>query len=381
MDEKLKILIVTDKFKGSLTSLEAAESIKKGLLSYSGDLEIEVLPMADGGDGTLDVIRDSAGGELVEVEVSDPLGRKIIAHYLTKGRTRFIEMAKCSGLQLLRPQEYNPLKTNTYGFGQMILAAVSKNAEEVILGIGGSATNDGGLGMLRAIGYRFADKEGGEALSLADVATIDDKEVSGKLNGIRFKVACDVNNPLLGRSGATMVYGPQKGADAKMLDELERGMKNWAGVCERYLGINWSDCPGAGAAGGVGFALMGFLKAGMLPGWRVLSELTDLESRVERSDLVITGEGSVDEQSISGKLIDGVAGIANKYSKPLWVFCGINILKQYQLKEKRIDKLFSISDIEKDKSKSMSDANKYLEKISRKSATFLTKIQSNRQTD
>ncbi|MFA6334013.1 MAG: glycerate kinase [Bacteroidales bacterium] len=381
MEVKLKILIVTDKFKGSLTALEAAESIKNGLLRSSGDFEINVLPMADGGDGTIDVIRSSAGGELKCVKVLDPLKKEVFAHYLAKDKMVFIEMAKCSGLQLLTPDEYNPLKATTYGLGQMILAAAGSNVEEIILGIGGSATNDGGLGVLRALGYKFTGRDGKETANLAEVAGIDGRDVNKNLGSVKFKVACDVNNPLLGKHGATRVYGPQKGADSKMVEELESGMKNWAGVCEQYLGKNYANFPGAGAAGGTGFALMGFLKAEMLPGWRVLSEVTDLERRVERADLVITGEGSVDQQSISGKLIDGVAAIAKKYSKPLWVYCGINNLTKHQLKKRGIERLFSISDIEKDKSTSMKKAKVYLEKISYNSATFLTNFQSNRQTD
>ncbi len=387
MADKLRILIVTDKFKGSLTALEAAESIKRGLLMSFPDLEIELLPMADGGDGTLDVLRSSTGGELRSVKVFDPLGREIVSNYLIKDKRVFIEMAMCSGLQLLRLQEFNPSKTSTYGLGQMInaaagyFAATGKSSGEIIIGIGGSATNDGGMGMLRAIGYRFTGRDGRDVTSLAQVAGIDGRGVNKNLQGIKFQVASDVNNPLLGKNGATFVYGPQKGADSKMVEDLEGGMKNYAGICERYLGKVYSDSPGAGAAGGTGFALMGFLNAEMLPGWRVLSEVTDLESRVKRADLVITGEGSVDRQSISGKLIDGVAGIASKYSKPLWVYCGINSLKKHHLKKIGVQKLFSIADIEKDRSLSMRDAKKYLETISYKSATFLSKIQSNSQTD
>lgn len=378
MDGKLKILIVTDKFKGSLTALEAAESIKNGLLRSSASVKIRVLPMADGGDGTIDVVMNSAGGELKFINVYDPLFRVIYAPYLIKGERILIEMAKCSGLQLLKPKEYNPLKTSTYGLGQMILVAIGNNADEIIIGIGGSATNDGGMGLLKALGYRFTNASGGETEILADVAEINGAGVDPNIKKIRFKVACDVSNPLLGVRGATAVYGPQKGADAKMLEELERGMQNYAEVCEKFLGKSYSEYPGAGAAGGVGFAMIGFLGAELVPGWKVLSELTDLESLVKDSDLIITGEGSIDEQSISGKLIDGIAAIAKKHNKRLWAFCGINSLNEAQLMKAGIEKVFAISDIVNDQEESIKGAKKYLEKISFESATFLNRFQSNR---
>ncbi len=381
MAGELKILIVTDKFKGSLSALEAAESIKKGLLLGYARLEIRILPMADGGEGTIDVIMNSSGGELKYAEVYDPLFRLISAPYLIKGNKVFIEMAKCSGLQLLKRREYNPLRTSTYGLGQMILAAsAGDTATKICIGIGGSATNDGGMGMLKALGYKFTDNKGEDAATPWNVKEIDDRGVSPVLKRIKFKVACDVNNPLLGVRGATAVYGPQKGANKKMLEELEQGMRNYAKVCERFLGKSYADYPGAGAAGGVGFALTGFLGAQLIPGWKVLSDLTYLESLVKGSDIIITGEGSIDEQSVSGKLISGVAEIAKKYSKSVWAYCGVNSLNENQLKRAGIERVFAISDIESKREKSVREAKKYLEKISFKSATFLNHFQSNRQT-
>jgi glycerate kinase len=381
MSKMLKILIVTDKFKGSLTASQAAESIKSGLLSGSVKTEIIVVPMADGGEGTMEVVKNSIGGELFFVKVSDPLNREINAPYLKNGGKILIEMAKCSGLGLLRQSEYNPSITSSFGLGQMIIAAAKEKPQEIIIGIGGSATNDGGMGLLKAIGYRFNDVNGKEAVSLADVRSIEDKEVSGELNDIKIKVACDVNNPLTGERGATRVYGPQKGADPEMISTLEEGMKNYAQICDQYLGSKYSLVSGSGAAGGVGFALAGFLGAELLPGWKVLAEYTDLEHLIKESDLVITGEGSVDEQSISGKLLDGVASLTKKYSKILWVFCGINNLNKEELLKLGVSKLFSISDLEADKEVSIREAKKYLEKNSSISATFLNQIESNRQTD
>lgn len=386
MAEEFKILIITDKFKGSLTAKEAAECIRKGLLQSSFghgiNQKIKILPMADGGEGTIDVIRKSKRGELIYAEVCDPLLRPIRAPYLLKGDKVFIEMAKCCGLQLLNENEYNPQKTSTYGLGQMILAAIEgTRVRDVVIGIGGSATNDGGIGMLRALGYRFYDDKGVETIFPGKVKKIDGAKVGLDLKRVQFKVASDVNNPLLGKRGATMVYGPQKGAGEKMLEEMERGMHNYANVCEEYLGKTYSSQPGTGAAGGVGFALKGFFGAELVPGWKVLSEFTNLEKIVKESDLIITGEGSIDEQSISGKLIDGVAEMAKKHSKRLWAYCGVNRLSVKQLVKAGIEKVFAISDIAGDIETSIKGAKKYLERISFDSATFLYDFQSNRQTD
>jgi len=386
MAEELKILIVTDKFKGSLTAKEAAECIKKGLLQGSFghgiNRQIKIFPMADGGEGTIDVIKRSKRGVLIYTEVCDPLLRPVRAPYLLIKNRAFIEMAKCCGLQLLSENEYNPHITSTYGLGQMIIAAIEDAAaRDIVIGIGGSATNDGGMGMLRALGYRFYDTEGEETIFPGQINRIDGAKVSPGLKNVNFKVASDVNNPLLGERGATMVYGPQKGAGEKMLEEMERGMNNYATVCEEYLGKACSNLPGAGAAGGVGFALTGFLRAELVPGWKVLSDFSNLENAVKESDLIITGEGSIDRQSISGKLIDGIAQIARKHGKRLWAYCGANSLTEKQLSAAGIEKVFAISDIERDKSRSMKDAKKYLERISFESATFLYDFQSNRQTD
>jgi len=428
MADALTILIVTDKFKGSLTAVEACDSIKRGLLqgSFGGgrSLDISLLPMADGGDGTIDVIKTSVGGEIKYAEVYDPLMRLARVPYLVKGNNVYIEMAKCSGLQMLTPKEYNPIKASTYGLGQLILAGVKeltnrdtdgieetndfgkindqgKKEGQIIIGIGGSATNDGGMGMLRALGYRFirGNKDDvasivkgtiavKEAQSLGEVSLIEDSDVSILIKNrgtdsekIKIMVASDVSNPLLGERGATAVYGSQKGADEKMVEELELGMQCYAKVCESYLGKSYSDYPGAGAAGGVGFALIGFMGAELVPGWKLLSELTDLESLIRESDLVITGEGNVDEQSISGKLIDGIASLTRKHNKRLWVYCGLNELNVEQLKHAGIERVFAISDIEINREVSIKGAKKLLEKISFDSATFLNLLESNKQTN
>jgi len=380
MAEKLKILIVSDKFKGSLTAVEACEAVKKGFtkgcekLFPSKELIIHALPMADGGEGSLDVVERAIGGDKKYAVVSDPLFREIKVPYLLRNRLAFIEMATCSGLQLLKQQEYNPLKTSTYGLGEIIMDALKKGANEIIVGIGGSATNDGGMGMLKALGYSFLDRRGDEAIDLCDVYEISDLGVTDLLKDVKFTVASDVNNPLLGVRGASFVYGPQKGADQDMVGRLEAGMRNYSDVCETYCGKVCRDYPGTGAAGGVGFAFKLFLNAEIVPGWQILSKLTYMDKLIAVADVVATGEGSVDDQSISGKLVNGVCELARKHGAQVWVFCGENHLDYETLGKAGISRIFETSTLAKGKEDSIKNAGKYLEKIALNAATFLTRL-------
>jgi|GEM_PF-282670 len=245
----------------------------------------------------------------------------------------FIEMAKVSGLEMVAKEERNPLHTSTYGMGEAIRAAIAQGAKEITLSIGGSATNDGGAGMLQALGYKFYDLSGEEMPApicggdLCRVATIEAPQRVGE-ECVKFKVICDVTNPLLGQQGATAVYGPQKGADENALQHLEAGLANYAAVAEKCLSIpqNCKEHPGAGAAGGVGYAGLAFLKAELIPGWKFFAQITSLEESVKWADLVLTGEGSLDSQSLSGKVVSGVVNLAAKYRKPTIIFCGINKL-------------------------------------------------------
>jgi glycerate kinase len=430
MGTTLKIVIVTDKFKGSLTSIEAANSIASGIkiANLSGhfftDIKFNIIPLADGGEGFLSVAARSGFFKRKEIDVVDPLGRCVKTNFLLSeempvddsGRGRgpqgasprhpfaVVEMSLSSGLSLLSDDEYDPLTATSYGFGQTIRAAIRAGAREIIAGIGGSATNDGGTGMLQALGYRFLDKEGrplrcgddeymdGSALAL--IGSIDDSMVDPSVRKTRITVACDVTNPLLGQDGATYIYGPQKGADDIKLIQLEAGMKNFATVTERYLGFatsflcdnqsfigyDFSDFPGAGAAGGTGFALRSYLHGDLQPGWKVAADISNAEAAIAESHLVIAGEGRLDSQTLSGKLVDGMSRLAKRHNKPFWVYCGENLLKGEELKAARIDKVFTISSVAKNLNDSISRAKEYLEKISYQSATFLPQIQSNWQT-
>lgn len=398
----LKIVIVADKFKGSLTSPEVASIIGEGLRKGSSlELEIKSIPIADGGDGFLDAISRTAVCEKHDAIVFDPLGRRIKSGFLMSEGRAIIEMAKASGLQLLSPKEYNPLKTTTYGLGELIKKAIDAGAREILIGIGGSATNDCGTGMLQALGYNFLDNKGKAVVSgpgefmngslLESVCTVDDSMVDPSVHKIKIIVACDVSNPLLGPEGATYIYGPQKGASPRQLEVLEEGAKNFSSVTERhlgfsssflcdsqsYIGFDMSDFPGAGAAGGVGFAFKAYLNAELLPGWNVVAEITHAEKAIEQADLVITGEGRLDAQSLSGKLVEGISHMAKQYKKPLWIFCGENTLNEEQEKKIIFDKIFTISKEAKNLNDSISGAKWILGKISLSAATFLNGLQSN----
>ena len=413
MRSLFNIVIASDKFKGSLTASEASMSIAHGLrlgaaardLPY--DLKVNVIPMADGGEGFLSVAGRSDFFKRKEVMVYEPLGRSFKSYYLLSEEKAFavIEMAMACGLGLLEKDEYNPLEATTFGLGQLISAAIEEGVTHIIIGIGGSATNDGGTGMLQALGYSFRDKNGNEIRGgedefmsgsvLQNICTIDDTLVKKELRRVKFTVACDVDNPLLGPAGATYVYAAQKGADDSELVILESGMRNFAEAAERYLGFkssflcdsssfvgfDFSDFPGSGAAGGVGFATRSFLNAELIPGWRVAAELSGADDAISNADLVISGEGRLDSQTLSGKLVEGIAILSKRYDKPVWVFCGENLLTQDELKEAHIERIFEIVKKSHSINDSMSRAKELLEKISQESATFLPELQSNRQTN
>ena len=413
MRHPINIVIATDKFKGSLTAQEASVSIsnglKRGVSSVLSLDEIKILqiPLADGGEGFLSVAGRNGFYKRREVEIVDPLGRTIKSHYLLseKDPVAVIEMALASGLGLLEKEEYNPVEATSFGFGQLILNAIKDGVSEIIAGIGGSATNDGGTGMLQALGYTFRDKSGevicGEedqfmsGFLLSKIFSIDDSGAERALKRVRITVACDVDNPLLGADGATYVYVKQKGADESDLIKMEAGMRNFAEVSERHLGFNscflcdsssyvgydFSDFPGSGAAGGVGYALRSFLKADLIPGWRVAATLANVEEAIAKADLIISGEGRLDKQTLSGKLVEGISILANRYRKPCWVYCGENNLSEEELIGAHISKVFEISPNAKNLNDSISRAKQLLEKISAESATFLSELQSNRQTN
>ena len=323
-----KILIAPDSFKGSLTALQAATCIERGLRNVLPGTDIEKVPMADGGGGTQQAIVDATGGRRVSCRSRDPLGRPIRTSFGISGdgRTAIIEMAAASGLVLLKSKERNPMLTSTGGTGDLIRRALDRGVRKILIGIGGSATNDGGTGMARALGVRFLDAQGRELAAgggaLRELDRIDMSGLDPRLKRVTIEVACDVKNPLFGPHGAARVYGPQKGATPAMVRDLDAGLKQLARVVRRDLGIDVSRVPGAGAAGGLGAGLLAFLGATLRRGVDMVIEAVHLESRLRNCDLVITGEGRMDGQTAYGKTVSGVARLAGKRGIPVIAICG-----------------------------------------------------------
>ena len=310
----LRIIAAFDSFKGSLTSREAGEAFRRGFMAVNPDAEVEVLPIADGGEGMAEAIYEGVGGEMVSALVSDPLGRRIEARYalVNEGKKAVIAMSAASGLTLLTPEERNPLVASTYGTGELILDALERGCREIIMGLGGSATNDGGSGMLRALGYRFYDDQGVELCDtmsiLERVHSISTAERHPLLMGAKFTAAVDVDNPLFGPMGAAHIFAPQKGADEAMVDRLDRALRHYADVVDRAS----AEVAGAGAAGGMGYALYTMLGARMQPGIDIVLSLLDFERRAKGCCLVATGEGSIDAQTLHGKAPAGVLRAAQR---------------------------------------------------------------------
>lgn len=324
----MKIVIAPDSFKGSLTALEAANAIEEGLKRVFPGSEILKVPMADGGEGTVQSLVDATGGRIVKKLVTGPLGEKVEAQFgvLGDGRTAVIEMAAASGLPLVPPEKRNPMLTTTYGTGELIKAALEMGCRRFIIGIGGSATNDGGAGMAQALGAKLLDEEdsdipfgGGGLLKLEriDISTLDPRIAESEI-----VVACDVDNPLTGPRGAARVYSPQKGATPEMVEILDRALERFARIVKRDLGKDIKDVPGAGAAGGLGAGLMAFLNARLQLGVDIVIEATELEEKVKGADLVITGEGGIDSQTVYGKTPIGVAKVAKKFDIPVIAIAG-----------------------------------------------------------
>jgi glycerate kinase len=321
----MKIIIAPDSFKENLTSLEVASEIETGLKRVWPDAECVKVPMADGGEGTVQSLVDATGGEIVKCEVTGPLGAKVVASYglLGGGRTAVIEMAEASGLPLVPKAERDPLAASTFGTGQLIADAIHRGVEEIIIGLGGSATNDAGAGIAQALGVRFLDASGAPFVEplgggrLGDVAAIDVRWVNPSLNRVRMSVACDVTNPLVGDKGASHVYGPQKGATPEMVEHLDRSLAHFAAVIKRDLGIDIAATPGAGAGGGVGGGLIAFTHATLKRGVELVVAATRLEDHMQGADLAITGEGRVDFQTAFGKTPSGVAAAARKFGVPV----------------------------------------------------------------
>ena len=341
----MKIVIASDSFKGSLASIEVARSIEMGILDVFPSCDIVKVAVADGGEGTMDALCQSLGGKVVRIPVEDPIGRTINASYviLEDGNTAVLEMSSASGLTLLTPAERNPMLTSTYGTGQLIDDAIGRGCRRFLVGIGGSATNDAGMGMLTALGYRFLDAEGNElpgaGASLSKVCGIDCTRVSQAVRDSEFIVACDVDSPLYGPDGAAYVFAPQKGADPDMVKALDDGLRHYADVVASYTGKipmhggpsctgetsimkDAASMPGAGAAGGLGYAFVAFFGARLQRGVDMVLDAVGFDSIIEGADLVITGEGRIDAQTLTGKTPYGVLQRASRQNIPVIALAG-----------------------------------------------------------
>ena len=322
----MNVVIAIDSFKGSLSSIKAGNAVREGIKRVYPDADISISPVADGGEGTVSALTNGMGGEIQTVTASDPLGRRITCEYGIVGDTAIIEIAAAAGITLLKKEELNPLFATTYGAGELIKDAISKGCRSFIVGIGGSATNDGGTGMLTALGFEFLDKDGIQvqrgAIGVKDICSVKTDNVVPELSECVFEVACDVTNTLCGEQGASRIFAPQKGADSKMVEDMDLWLSRYAETVKRYYPDSDMNYSGAGAAGGLGFAFMTFLNAKLTNGIELVMKRTGLENLVKSADVVITGEGRLDGQSIMGKVPSGVAKIAKKYGKTVFAFAG-----------------------------------------------------------
>jgi len=331
----VKFVLAPDKFKGSLTGLQFCNAVAVGLRRVLPKAEIIKLPLADGGDGTFEILEYHLKGKRIKVRVNDPLFRPTEAVYLfiESKRTAFIEMAEASGLKLLQPEEQNCFHTTSIGTGEIILDAINKGARTIMLGIGGSATNDCGIGMATALGYKFADENNTNVIpigkNLSQIKRIDISNVNPDLEKIEFKVACDVRNPLFGSNGAAHIYGPQKGASENEIILLDQGLEHISKLFSKQFNLDVQNIEGVGAAGGMGAGSIVFLKANLMSGIELVKELIDFETKIKNADWIITGEGKLDSQTLSGKTIQGVITSANKQNIPVAALCGsIELPKQ-----------------------------------------------------
>ena len=344
----MKVVVAIDSLKGSMSSIEAGEAIKRGVLKAMPEADVVVRPLADGGEGTVEALALGMGGKLVTVNVTGPLGEKVDCVYgiLEESKTAIMEMSGAAGITLVPEADRNPLHTTTYGVGEVIKDAISKGCRHFIVGIGGSATNDGGIGMLQALGYGMLDKEGNQvafgAKGLKEIETITDDQVIPELKDCTFRVACDVTNTLCGEFGCSAVFGPQKGADPTMIIQMDKWLGYYAKLTsEKYEKAN-AKYPGTGAAGGLGFAFLSYANAVLESGIKIILEETKLEDYIKDADIVVTGEGRLDGQTVFGKAPIGVAKIAKNHNKTVIAFSGSVTEDAYVCNEHGIDAFFPI---------------------------------------
>ncbi|GMN10526.1 glycerate kinase [Croceitalea sp. MTPC9] len=345
----MKFVLAPDKYKGSLTGIEFCDAAEKGLRMVFADANIIKLPLADGGDGTIEVVKTYLNADSVELSVSDPLFRPIHSSYLLSDdkKTAFIEMSEASGYKLLNKSELNCMHTTSLGTGNLIFDALNKGVQEIILGIGGSATNDGGMGMGSALGFEFLDRDGNRlsptGINLINVVTIKKSSIHKGLANVKVNVACDVSNPFYGPDGAAYVYGPQKGANPEEVKLLDMGLKNFAKVIKSELGIDVQNINGCGAAGGLGGGAVAFLNARLKSGIDLIKEISDFDNAIKDVDWVITGEGRLDAQTLSGKTIAGVLSSAKRKGIPVAALCGSVLLTPKEQDEAGLNYVVAVS--------------------------------------
>ena len=344
----MKAVIAIDSLKGSLSSVEAGQAIAEGIKKADAKAEVVIRPLADGGEGTVEALVCGMNGTLQHVKVTGPLGEPVVCEYgiIDETKTAVIEMSGAAGITLVPDTKKNPLYTTTYGVGEVIRDAIEKGCRRFIVGIGGSATNDGGIGMLQALGYGFLNKDGQQvpfgAIGLKELETITDTYVLPELAECEFKIACDVTNPLCGENGCSAVYGPQKGANPSMIMEMDKWLRYYAALArEKFPKANPNE-PGTGAAGGLGFAFLTFTNAVLESGIKIVLEETKLESFVKDADVVVTGEGRLDFQTAMGKAPVGVAGLAKKFDIPVLAFAGSVTKDATECNKNGIDAFFPI---------------------------------------
>ena len=344
----MKVVVAIDSLKGSLSSMEAGLAIKEGVLAAQPDAEVIVKPLADGGEGTTDALIEGMNGERIDLTVTGPMHTPVDAYYgyLRETNTAVMEMASAAGITLVPDKEKNPLLATSYGVGEMIIDAIQRGCRNFIIGIGGSITNDGGIGMLKALGVRFLDEKGEDAgeggQALAKVACIDLSGLNPLLKECHIQVACDVNNPLCGENGSTYVYGPQKGVTEDMKKTLDEAMAHFARVTSESLENDYMNTPGAGAAGGLGFAFLAYVGATLTPGIELILDAVGLEDELSGADVVVTGEGRLDFQTAMGKAPVGVAKLAKKYNARVVAFAGSVTKEATACNKEGIDAFFPI---------------------------------------
>jgi len=376
----MKIVLAPDKYKGSLSGIEFCDITANAILSIMPNAEIIKMPLSDGGDGTIDILDYHLEGQRTKLKVNDPLFRQIEVSYLyiSSSGTAFIEMAAASGMALLKAEEQNCYNTTTFGTGELIKDAIERGAKTIVLGIGGSATNDCGIGMAAALGYKFLDKKNNEIVpvgkNLIDIKKIDHSNLNVDLNKVTFKVACDVTNPLYGKKGAAYVYGPQKGASKAEVDLLNIGLEHIAKIILNQFNIDLQKIKGAGAAGGMGGGSLVFLNANLFSGIDLVKELVDFDNKVKDADWIITGEGKLDSQTLSGKTINGVIASGIRYKIPVATFCGSITLSESALKEYGVIYAAAILDIAEDVNDAIKNSRIYLKKIAEKFALYVKEL-------